>query len=86
MTTSVGCEYLSAPRVAELLGVGHDRVLAWIHSGELRAANVAVKVGGRPRRRVSEDDLQAFLARRSGQSPPRIRRRRQRPENIVEYY
>lgn len=68
---------LSVAQVAERLGVRTHAVLALIRSGELRASDVSLKPGGRPRWRILADDLDAFLARRAHEAnPPRRRRRR----------
>jgi len=67
---------LTPPEVAKLLRITSDKVLGWIRSGELRSMNVAAKTGGRPRYRVAEEDLTAFLARRAVVPPPPVRRRR----------
>ncbi|TWU39122.1 Helix-turn-helix domain protein [Novipirellula aureliae] len=50
---------------ATMLGVDSEQVLAWIHSGELAAANVAkTQNAKRPRWRISESELGKFLLRR----------------------
>jgi excisionase family DNA binding protein len=79
-------EYLKPPQVGELLAVGHDKVLTWIHSGELRAVDVAAKRGGRPRWRVWRSDLEDFLARRAATPAPKRRRRRKQPDHVTKYY
>lgn len=78
--------YLSPPEVAELLGVAAEKVCGWIHSGELRATNVATSPGGRPRYRVHRADLEAFLvARASDATPKQPIPRRQLPRGYREY-
>lgn len=75
--------------VADNLGVKPDVVLAWVHSGELVASNVAQKAGGRPRWRVDPADLEAFLARRrNGVKTPPTKRRRQPTEAapVIEFF
>jgi len=50
---------------AEFLGTDTEQVLAWIHSGELAAVNVAKTLNAkRPRWRISESDIGRFLLRR----------------------
>lgn len=49
----------------DLAPLSADTVLGWIHSGELKARNVATKAGGRPSWRISEADLAEFLERRT---------------------
>lgn len=68
--------YLSPPQAADLLGVNTDRLRGWIRSGELLAVNVADSKN-RPRWRISQVELDNFLARRSNATtvkPPKVRR------------
>ena len=58
-------EYLTPPQVSALLGVGHDKILAWVHSGELRAVDLSATRGKRPRWRISRQALDDFLSCRS---------------------
>lgn len=79
--------YLSPRGVADRLNVRVHCVLAWIANGELRAANVAVKRGGRPRWRVSAADLELFLAGRLAVTPTQARRRQRRMDpDLIEYF
>lgn len=57
---------LSPPEVAKYLHVRRAKVLAWIHSGELRATNVSDSP--RPRYRIEEADFEEFKLRRSSRS------------------
>ena len=50
--------------VATILGVADQKILDWIHSGELRAANLARHSNGRPRYAIDIDDLAEFERRR----------------------
>ena len=79
-------EYLTPPQVSALLGVGHDKILAWVHSGELRAVDLSATRGKRPRWRISRDDLDVFLACRSATTPPKTRQRRRQPDNVTTFY
>ena len=80
-------EFLSPPRIAERLNVSPAKILAWIASGELRAADFATVRGQRPRWRVSESDLWAFLARRATSPPPEQRpRRRHKKQEVIQFY
>ena len=63
--------YLSPPAVAQTLGVNESKILGWIRNGELRGVNVAQNRNGRPRWRVSQEALDAFLAARSPQPTPK---------------
>ena len=58
--------HLTPREICERLGIGMEPVLAWIHRGELRAANVS-NSPSRPRWRIAIGDLQAFLDARSNQ-------------------
>lgn len=65
--------------VAEMFGVDDGKILKWIRKGELVAVNIAHDVGGRPRWRISQAALDAFLLRRQSQ-PPAPASRRLRPQ------
>ncbi len=84
---NIECEFLKPPQAARLLGVSPDSVLTWIHSGELRAANLTRTHGKRPRWRIHRADLVAFLSRRAATPPPKPQRRRRRQDaTVTEYY
>ena len=55
----------STAEVAAYFGVKVDKVLFWIHAGELRAINTALKPNGRPRYRILEKDLEDFESHRA---------------------
>lgn len=79
--TASGSEYLTPPQFARRLGVSEDKVLQWIHSGELRAFNAAVDADGdRPRWRISLEEIERFMEARANKppqpKPPKKRRRR----------
>lgn len=69
-------DWLTPPEVAKLLGVKPDKVLYWIHRGELPAVNVAKQEGGRPQFAVTPADLEAFKMRRSTRQPVKVKRAR----------
>jgi hypothetical protein len=74
--TSAACPaFWSVPDVANRLGVDQHAVLGWIRRGELSAVNVARRLGGRPRWRVSSDELERFLRSRRAIPAPRPGRR-----------
>ena len=71
--------FLTSREIAKLLRVSPDKVLGWIHRGKLRAVNVSNRI--RPRYRVSQDDLAAFLTAREVQPPPpKSRQKQQAPD------
>lgn len=79
---------LSPCAVARQLGVRDATVYQWIRTGELPAANLAVRIGGRPRFKIDPADLAEFLARRQTASvalPKPIRRQRQ-PGHVIAFY
>ena len=79
-------DYLSPPEIARLLRVDHNKILLWIHRGELRAADVSLN-RKRPRYKVAKTDLAAFLARRSTSPEPKPKRRRKRQDSqVIEFY
>jgi hypothetical protein len=72
------------PAVARAMGVGHDTVLGWIRSGELRASNLA-PLGKRPRWIVTPEAIDEFLKRRQHVPPPKKPGRRRRPPGNRDY-
>ncbi len=71
---------LTPPQLARELQVTPEKVIAWIRSGELRAVNVALHAGGRPRWVIDRQDIAAFEASRASKPTPRPRRRRRQIE------
>lgn len=67
-----------------------NKIIAWIHSGELPAMNVATDAEGqRPRWRVAESDWEAFQLRRSTKPPsprPSRRQRRETDASVIEFF
>ena len=58
-------KYFTPQEAAEILSTTDDKVLAWIHSNELDAIDVAKsKNGQRPRWRISESALGRFIISR----------------------
>jgi excisionase family DNA binding protein len=81
-----GRRKLTPLEVAQLWGVSPCTIMTWIRNGELRAINVARRLGRRPRYRIDVSDLEAFERRRSVQPPPPVPRRRRRDPNVIEYF
>lgn len=70
---------LTPPEVARLFRVSNSKVLTWIRNGELRAVNVATRMGGfRPRYRIDREDIAAFERWRQVIPPPPKTRRSDR--------
>jgi excisionase family DNA binding protein len=76
MPLQVEKQYLTPPEVARRLGCATEKIIGWILAGELRGSNLAARLGGRPRYRIAEADLEEFLDRRSAAVAPAPRRRR----------
>ena len=81
-----GQEKLTPPQLAKLWGVGSDKVLAWIRSGELRAVNVAKNLGGRPRYIIDRADLEDFARQRSTSVHTRTKSKRRLPGKVIEFF
>ncbi len=79
--------FLSAPAVADRLGIDHDKVLTFIRDGSLPAIDVSLAPGkGRPRYRIDLIDLEQFLAdRRVAKPRGKSKRRRKTAKHIVKY-
>lgn len=64
------------PQLAERWGVGHEKILGWIHSGELQALNLATRPTGQPRWAIPLASVERFEASRSTSPPPKPAKRR----------
>lgn len=78
-------KWLSPPKWAKILGIDPDKITALIRTGEIKACNLAVSKVGRPRYRISEAEMRAFLERRSSSAPPPATRRRSKKAS-QKYY
>ena len=82
--------FMSPPAVADQLGVKPSKVIGWIERGELRAANLADRLGKRPRYRIDPADLADFLRVRSAASvaitASRTRRLKPRAKPVHKFY
>jgi helix-turn-helix protein len=79
-------DYLTPPQIARRFGVEPAKVLSWIRCGDLSAINMAERLNGRPRWRVSQSSLDSFLvARTSRPAQKTMPRRRKRPE-VTEFF
>jgi len=81
---------LTPPQAARRLGVHADTVRAWINKGTLKAVNVALTPGvGRPRYRISCEELANFQARQAVTPLPKLPRARPRrselPAGFVDF-
>ena len=76
-------QYLTPPRVAEILGCGTEKILAFIERGELRAINTSL--GDRPRWKIKPDDFDAFCESRASQKPQAAQKRRSVPKASKDY-
>ncbi|HUT09832.1 MAG TPA: helix-turn-helix domain-containing protein [Thermoguttaceae bacterium] len=77
---------LTVTEAARLLRVNRDKVLGWIRSGLLPAANTANSQTGRPRYRIKRADLDGFLERRTSRPDAKPVRRRRVPEGVTRYF
>jgi transposase len=72
-------------QVKARLHVGRDKVMGWIHRGELKAVNVATARTGKPRWIITPAALEEFEKARSTvplAPPPRWKKR----SGIVDYF
>lgn len=77
--------HLTPPEIAKGLGVDVHTVLAWIKSGQLTARRLGSGTV-RPRFRVAQSALDAFLRSRETSAPSRPKRRRPaKPAEVVDY-
>jgi hypothetical protein len=79
--------WFSPPQIADQLAVDAAKVLRWINSGQICAVNVATGLAGRPRWRISEEELFAFLRRRQSRpAAPLEKRRPRKMKGIVSFF
>jgi excisionase family DNA binding protein len=78
---------LRPAEVADRLDVDVETVLAHVHRGTLPAVDVARPGSRRPRWRISEADLDAFVAaRRTTPRPPATKRRPKRGGTVIKFF
>jgi hypothetical protein len=65
--------------------VSPDKIRAFLRKGELVAVNLASNLAGRPQWRITHESVERFELRRSSAPPPKVPRRRRRPE-LVDYF
>ena len=79
---------LTPKEIAAAYRVNVSKILTEIHSGRLKAIDVSSTPGsGRPRWRVDPADLEAWERSRTCSPPePKVRRRRRKDPDLVEYF
>jgi hypothetical protein len=80
--------YLSPRQVATMWRTSHDKILAFIKTGELQAFNVASGTSGRPRYRITLASVKDFESRRAGREPshaPSVSRSRRATRSVSEH-
>ena len=86
-TTAPARDFYKVAELAKRWIVDQHSVLDRIHSGELRAINVATNLSSRPRWRVSAEAVRLFeLARSSGPTPKVARPRQKKAEGYIEFF
>jgi len=78
--------FMSPPELAERLGVNPEKIIGFIRDGLLVAVNVAANTRGRPRWRISEEAVDAFLLARQSKPPQKSAPRARRQSNVISYY
>ena len=76
-------KYQTPPEVAKLLGVSASKVRSWIARGELKASDISLARGGRPRHTIAEADLEEFLLSRAAVTRPASAGRRPSPPVVL---
>lgn len=73
--------------LARMWGVATDKILGFIHRGELRAMNVASRRNGKPRWLVDLADIVVFEQSRTATpaQPPTGRKRTDAP-NVIQFF
>jgi excisionase family DNA binding protein len=82
---STGRAVLTPPQVARQLGVDPATVIGWIRSGEMKASNVG-KGSQRPRYRIQQSDLDAFLRKRQPEKPAARKSCRKQLDDTIQFF
>ena len=83
---------MSPRELAKFLGVSKDKVLGWIHAGQLHAIDVRSSDSSRPQYRIPGDAVQAFSTARSNSTRANVPetkghgRNPSRPSPKIEYF
>jgi hypothetical protein len=81
---------VTPPELAQMWGIGADKVLAWIKSGELRAVNIASGLKNRRRWVIDQADIIEFERKRSSTAnvvtATATRQRKRKDETVGEYF
>ena len=76
----------TTPEIAKELGVGINKVLSWIESGELAAIDLRGPGSNRSRYKVTQEAIEDFLARRTtGPKVRQTRKRRNLADTVPKY-
>jgi hypothetical protein len=79
---------LTPPEIARRYGVANNKVLEWIHTGELAALNLARRGCDRPRYSITPESLAAFERARAvaPQADPTPKLRRRAAGGVKEFF
>jgi excisionase family DNA binding protein len=80
--------YYTVQTAAETLAIDDEQVLSFIHSGHLKAVNLAKPSSRRPRWRIAEGELGRFLLTRlhpASAAGPAIKKATPRPKPAKQY-
>jgi hypothetical protein len=66
--------------------ISREKVLGWIHNGQLAAINTSRTMCGKPRFLVTPEALARFEANRQAVTPPKACPRRRKPRAIIDFY
>ena len=80
---------LTPRQIARRWGISKDKVLNWIHSGELRAMDARSAGADRPRYLVDVKDLEDFEVKRTARSehePKGPTRRKKYANDVIDFF
>jgi hypothetical protein len=66
--------------------VGADKIHGFLRRGELVGVNVATNLSARPQWRITRESVELFEQRRTSAPLPKLRRRRGRQAQEVDFY
>ena len=85
MTLVIEKQTLTPPEAAKQLGVSDEKILHWIHTGELAAVNLVKDINDKARFKIRVTALEDFLKLRAVIPPHAKKKRRRRASEVKQF-